>query len=77
VPGRVAHFFAELRRRRVFTFAAGYIVTAWVGIEVASVVLQAFEAPLLSVTSRITEFVPVQYGPGGIWVSVMGSPSGS
>jgi class 3 adenylate cyclase len=45
VPGRVAHFFAELRRRRVFTFAAGYIVTAWVGIEVASVVLQAFEAP--------------------------------
>jgi len=43
--GRLAHFFAELRRRRVFTFTAGYIVTAWVGIEVASVVLQAFDAP--------------------------------
>ncbi len=36
---------AELRRRRVFSFTAGYIVAAWVAIEVASVVLQAFEVP--------------------------------
>jgi len=43
--GRIAHFIAELRRRRVLTFTAGYIVAAWVAIEVASVVLQAFEVP--------------------------------
>ena len=43
--GRIAHFIAELRRRRVFSFTAGYVVTAWVFIEAASVVLQAFEAP--------------------------------
>lgn len=44
--GRLGHFFSELRRRRVFTFTAGYIVTAWVGIEAASVVVQSFDAPL-------------------------------
>ena len=37
--------FAELKRRRVLTFTAGYIVSAWLVIEVASVVLPAFEAP--------------------------------
>lgn len=42
---RVAHFIAELRRRRVFTFTAGYIVAAWVVVEVASVVLEAFDIP--------------------------------
>jgi tetratricopeptide (TPR) repeat protein len=45
VVDRLGHFYGELRRRRVFGFAAGYVVTAWVGIEVASVVLQAFDAP--------------------------------
>jgi hypothetical protein len=43
--GRITHFVAELRRRRVFSFTAGYVVTAWVLIEAASVVLQAFDAP--------------------------------
>ena len=43
--GRLVHFIGELRRRRVFTFTAGYVVTAWIGIEVASVVLQAFDVP--------------------------------
>jgi tetratricopeptide (TPR) repeat protein len=46
VIGRLAHFFSELRRRRVFTFTAGYVVTAWVGIEAASVIVQSFDAPL-------------------------------
>ncbi len=43
--GRVSHFISELRRRRVLSFTAGYIVAAWVAVEVASVVFQAFEIP--------------------------------
>lgn len=40
-----AKFYAELKRRRVLSFTAGYILSAWFVIEVASVVLPAFEAP--------------------------------
>jgi predicted ATPase len=43
--GRIANFISELRRRRVLSFTAGYIVMAWVTIEVASVVLDAFDVP--------------------------------
>ena len=45
-PGSVLrNFLHELQRRRVPGFVAGYIVMAWVAIEVASVILPAFEAP--------------------------------
>jgi hypothetical protein len=42
---RYLHFFQELQRRRVFRVAAAYAVTAWLLIEVSSVVLPAFELP--------------------------------
>lgn len=38
-------FFNELRRRRVFRVAAGYALSAWLLIEVSSVILPAFSAP--------------------------------
>jgi len=38
-------FIRELRRREVFRTAGLYIGVAWIGIEVASVMLPAFDAP--------------------------------
>jgi len=38
-------FFGELRRRNVVRVAAAYLVTAWLVLQVADVVLEAIEAP--------------------------------
>ncbi len=35
------------------------------------------DAPLLSVTVKVTRVLPSEYGPGGDWLSVIASPSGS
>ncbi len=43
--GRDLHFFQELQRRRVFRVTAAYAITAWLLIEVSSVVLPAFGLP--------------------------------
>ncbi len=43
--GRVRHFIHELRRRRVFTMAAIYIVAGWVTVQVASEVFPAIDVP--------------------------------
>ena len=36
---------AELRRRNVFRIVAAYAVAAWLIIQIASIVLPAFQAP--------------------------------
>ena len=38
-------FFAELRRRNVFRVAVGYLVTAWLMLQVADIVLENTNAP--------------------------------
>lgn len=38
-------FFQQLKRRRVFATTAAYLISAWVLIEVAELVLDAFDAP--------------------------------
>ena len=42
-----------------------------------TVPFQRLDAPLLSVTVNVTEVWPRGYGPGGDWLIVIGSPSGS
>ena len=49
--------FGELRRRKVFRSAFGYLVVAWVLVEVSSVVLPAFEAPEWVLRALITILV--------------------
>lgn len=44
-PDRLRAFLAELPRRRVVQTAIAYSVGSWVVIEIASVILPAFEAP--------------------------------
>lgn len=45
-PGaRLGRVFGELRRRRIFGAVAAYAIAAWALVEVASVVLPAFDAP--------------------------------
>ncbi len=39
------NFFSELKRRRVFRFAAIYIVAAWVTIQAAATIFPALELP--------------------------------
>lgn len=41
--GSPLQFFDELRRRSVFKVAAGYVVSAWLLLQVASIVFPAFE----------------------------------
>ncbi len=43
--GHVRHFIQELRRRRVFTMAAIYIVAGWVAVQVSSEVFPAVNVP--------------------------------
>lgn len=50
-------FLGELRRRKVFRSAFGYLVAAWVLVEVASVVLPAFDAPEWVLRATITVLV--------------------
>lgn len=38
-------FVEELKQRKVIRVAIGYLVAAWVGVQVASIALPAFEAP--------------------------------
>jgi hypothetical protein len=38
-------FLAELRRRNVYKVGAAYAVVGWIGIQAASMLLPAFEAP--------------------------------
>jgi TolB-like protein len=42
---RIGDFFAELKRRRVYTVAAAYVVTAWLLIQVATQVFPFFNIP--------------------------------
>lgn len=42
---RIKQFFVELKRRRVIQFIFAYAIIAWVVIEVASVILPAFDFP--------------------------------
>ena len=45
-PESSTDFFSELKRRRVFRTAIIYVVWAWVLIQVADIVLEAFDAPV-------------------------------
>lgn len=38
-------FFSELKQRKVFRVATGYVVAAWIAIQGASIALPAFDAP--------------------------------
>ena len=38
-------FIAELKRRNVIRVASGYVVSAWLFLQLASIVLPTFEAP--------------------------------
>src|SRR3982751_6611808 len=38
-------FFDELKRRKVFKVGVGYLVVAWLVVQVASIAFPAFEAP--------------------------------
>jgi class 3 adenylate cyclase/tetratricopeptide (TPR) repeat protein len=49
--------FGELRRRKVFRSAFSYLIVAWVLVEVASVVLPAFDAPDWLLRALITVLV--------------------
>src|SRR5512132_462670 len=42
-----------------------------------TVALQLSDSPCESVTMRVTGVVPSGYGPGGFWLTVSASPSGS
>ncbi|MFQ6005144.1 MAG: tetratricopeptide repeat protein [Woeseia sp.] len=42
---RLSGLFRELRRRNVFRAVIAYVVGAWVGIEIADILLRAFDAP--------------------------------
>ncbi len=41
------NFFAELKRRHVFGATAAYLISAWVLVEVAELVFDAFDAPAI------------------------------
>ncbi len=38
-------FIEELKRRNVFRVAAAYLVTAWVALQLADIVLESIDAP--------------------------------
>ena len=42
---RFSEIFSELRRRNVIRVATAYAVTAWLLLQVASIVLPTFSAP--------------------------------
>lgn len=52
------------------------IVGGWLSTTV-TVAAHELEAPLSSVTVRVTLVVPKPYGPAGVCTKVIGSPSGS
>src|SRR5689334_8225785 len=39
------NFFAELKRRNVYTVAVAYVVVSWLLIQAASILLPTFDAP--------------------------------
>ena len=41
----ISNFFAELKRRRVYSVAAAYVVVAWLFIQVATQVFPFFSIP--------------------------------
>ena len=46
---RVKQFFVELKRRKVYRVAVGYVVVAWVLVQVATQVFPFFEVPTWTV----------------------------
>jgi hypothetical protein len=42
----LSSFFAELKRRNVYKVAVAYAVVAWLLLQVLSILLPAFDAPL-------------------------------
>lgn len=60
-------FFSELKRRKVFTFAAAYLLSAWFIIEVASVILPAFGAA--EFVLRYLIIAAIAFAPIGISLS--------
>lgn len=50
-------FFAELRRRHVFKVAIAYVVTAWLVLQLADIMLPAFGAPVWVIKVVIGLFV--------------------
>src|SRR5947209_4691843 len=57
--------------------SGGQMRPGGVGSITVTLAVQEFDAPWLSVTLRVTGVVPNEYGPGGDWIIVIGSPSGS
>ncbi len=45
LPRAAMAFVDELKQRKVFRVAVAYLVAAWLGVQVASIALPAFEAP--------------------------------
>ena len=43
--GRFSQFFGELKRRNVFRAGVGYLILAWLVVQIADVLLDAFESP--------------------------------
>jgi hypothetical protein len=41
----VKEFFQELRSKRIYRVAAGYIVSAWVILQVAAIVIPSLDLP--------------------------------
>ena len=42
----MSSFFTELRRRNVFKVSVAYVITGWILVEAADVLLENFEAPV-------------------------------
>lgn len=69
VGDSIVRFFRELRRRKTIRAGGAYVVVAWVSIEVASVILPAFEAPEWILPSLIVVFaVGLPLALVGSWI---------
>ena len=44
-PKKGANFYQELRSRRIYRIAGGYIVSAWIVLQVASILVPGLELP--------------------------------
>src|SRR5512135_3424048 len=53
MSGRLQNLLGELRRRRIFGAVTAYTIGAWLLIQVASVILPAFDAPAWTMRALI------------------------
>jgi hypothetical protein len=64
---RLRRFFAELSRRKLIGAMTAYAIGAWAFVQVASVILPAFEAPSWTLATIIAAFVGAPFALLAAW----------